>query len=63
LRRAAAGAADDAAGAGSLAGVARASQAEHIRRVLAECGGNRAAACHQLGISATTLWRRLKEAP
>ncbi|MGT2494469.1 helix-turn-helix domain-containing protein [Cupriavidus basilensis] len=25
--------------------------------------GNRAAACHQLGISATTLWRRLKEAP
>jgi len=46
----------------SLAGVARASQAEHIRRVLAECGGNRAVACAQLGISATTLWRRLREA-
>jgi len=45
----------------SLAGVAKASQAEHIRRVLAECGGNRTAACAQLGISATTLWRRLKE--
>ncbi|WP_458764028.1 propionate catabolism operon regulatory protein PrpR [Cupriavidus basilensis] len=54
---------DDSTEAGSLAGVARVSQAEHIRRVLAECGGNRAAACHQLGISATTLWRRLKEAP
>jgi len=45
----------------SLAGVSRASQAEHIRRVLAECGGNRAAACAQLGISSTTLWRRLRE--
>ncbi len=45
----------------SLAGVARASQAEHIRRVLAECGGNRTEACHRLGISPTTLWRRLKE--
>ncbi|SDP39622.1 transcriptional regulator, propionate catabolism operon regulatory protein [Ralstonia sp. 25mfcol4.1] len=49
------------AGTQSLAGVAKASQAEHIRRVLAECGGNRAAACAQLGISATTLWRRLRE--
>ncbi|MCD9123383.1 propionate catabolism operon regulatory protein PrpR [Cupriavidus sp. UGS-1] len=46
----------------SLAGVARSSQAEHIRRVLDECGGDRAAACHLLGISPTTLWRRLKEA-
>lgn len=44
-----------------LSGVARASQGEHIRRVLDECGGDRAAACHILGISATTLWRRLKE--
>lgn len=51
----------DAVQGRSLAGVARASQAEHIRRVLAECGGNRAAACHVLGISATTLWRRLRE--
>lgn len=56
----AAGYASAAGGNRSLAGVARASQAEHIRRVLAECGGDRAAACHLLGISATTLWRRLK---
>lgn len=49
-----------AAASRSLAGVARASQAEHIRRVLAECGGNRTEACHLLGISPTTLWRRLK---
>ncbi|WP_420994315.1 propionate catabolism operon regulatory protein PrpR [Cupriavidus sp. 30B13] len=48
-------------GSQSLAGMARASQAEHIRHVLAQCGGNRAAACHLLGISATTLWRRLRE--
>jgi propionate catabolism operon transcriptional regulator len=45
----------------SLAGVGRATEAEHVRRVLAECGGNRAAACAQLGISATTLWRRLRD--
>jgi propionate catabolism operon transcriptional regulator len=45
----------------SLAGAARASQADHIRRVLAECGGDRVAACQLLGISPTTLWRRLKE--
>jgi propionate catabolism operon transcriptional regulator len=51
----------DGAPAQSLAGVAKASQAEHIRRVLADCGGNRAAACAQLGISPTTLWRRLRE--
>ena len=50
------------AGNRSLAGVARSSQAEHIRRVLDECGGDRTAACHLLGISPTTLWRRLKEA-
>lgn len=47
----------------SLAGVARASQAEHIRQVLAQCGGNRTQACHLLGISPTTLWRRLRDAP
>ncbi len=46
----------------SLAGVAHASEAEHIRRVLAECGGDRNAACHILGISPTTLWRRLRAA-
>ncbi|MNT88413.1 Bacterial regulatory protein, Fis family [compost metagenome] len=46
----------------SLAGVKQSSEVEHIRRVLAECGGDRAAACHILGISPTTLWRRLKAA-
>ncbi|MGY8527363.1 propionate catabolism operon regulatory protein PrpR [Paracidovorax citrulli] len=45
-----------------LSQVARSSQAEHIRRVLDQCNGDRVAACHLLNISATTLWRRLKEA-
>lgn len=46
----------------SLARVKQSSEVEHIRRVLAECGGDRTAACHVLGISPTTLWRRLKAA-
>ena len=46
----------------SLARVKQSSEVEHIRRVLAECGGDRTAACHILGISPTTLWRRLKAA-
>jgi propionate catabolism operon transcriptional regulator len=41
-------AADDAAG-----------ERRALERVLAECGGNRAAAAARLGISRTTLWRRL----
>ncbi|MFZ5510793.1 MAG: sigma-54 interaction domain-containing protein [Pseudomonadota bacterium] len=32
-----------------------------IRRVLAECRGNRAEAARRLGMSRTTLWKRLKE--
>ncbi|MET0497213.1 MAG: propionate catabolism operon regulatory protein PrpR [Steroidobacteraceae bacterium] len=32
----------------------------NIDRVLRECGGNQAEACKRLGISRTTLWRRLK---
>jgi transcriptional regulator with PAS, ATPase and Fis domain len=34
-----------------------------IRRVLGECGGNRAQAARRLGISTTTLWRRLARGP
>ncbi len=34
---------------------------EHIRRVLESCGGNRARAAEILGVSAVTLWRKLKE--
>jgi two-component system response regulator AtoC len=41
----------------SLADVER----EHIRRVLARHGGNATAAARQLGISRTTLWRKLRQ--
>jgi len=41
----------------SLAEVER----EHILAVLAACGGNKARAAAALGISSTTLWRKLKE--
>jgi len=41
----------------SLADVER----EHIRRVLKRHGGNSTAAAQQLGISRTTLWRKLRE--
>jgi propionate catabolism operon transcriptional regulator len=34
---------------------------EMIRRVLAECEGNRDEACRRLGIGRTTLWRKLKQ--
>jgi propionate catabolism operon transcriptional regulator len=34
---------------------------EHIRRVLARHRGNATAAARQLGISRTTLWRKLRE--
>jgi len=35
------------------------SSVESIRRVIAECGGNRVLASRKLGISRTTLWRKL----
>ena len=34
---------------------------EHIERVLARHRGNATAAAKQLGISRTTLWRKLRE--
>jgi propionate catabolism operon transcriptional regulator len=33
-----------------------------IKRVLAECGGDRDEACKRLGIGRTTLWRKLRQA-
>lgn len=45
-----------------LRAATRAKELAHIRRVLAECGGDREAACKRLGIGRTTLWRKLKEA-
>jgi propionate catabolism operon transcriptional regulator len=34
---------------------------EHIKAVLAECGGDRDEVCRRLGIGRTTLWRKLKQ--
>ncbi|MCQ0037722.1 helix-turn-helix domain-containing protein, partial [Burkholderia glumae] len=34
-------------------------EADEIRAVLDACGGDRARACAVLGISKTTLWRKL----
>ncbi len=34
---------------------------EHIRRTLEDCSGNKARAARKLGISTTTLWRRLND--
>ncbi|WP_457601030.1 sigma 54-interacting transcriptional regulator [Hydrogenivirga sp.] len=36
-------------------------EAERIRRVLYECGGNKSLAARVLGMHRTTLWRKLKE--
>ncbi|MEK8087565.1 propionate catabolism operon regulatory protein PrpR [Aquabacterium sp. A3] len=40
-----------------------AQEVDHLRQVLAACGGDRQQAARQLGISRTTLWRKLKTAP
>jgi len=34
---------------------------EILSRALKECGGNRAEAARRLGMSRTTLWKRLKQ--
>lgn len=42
-----------------LRNAGREAERDHIRRVLAESGGDKAEAARRLGISRTTLWRRL----
>ncbi|WP_332455054.1 helix-turn-helix domain-containing protein, partial [Alcaligenes faecalis] len=37
------------------------SEQEHLAKVLEECGGNRALAAQRLGISRSTLWRKLRK--
>ncbi len=46
--------------AADLKGASRSREQAYIRQVLAECGGDQGAAAKRLGISRTTLWRRLK---
>ncbi|ESS37787.1 Propionate catabolism operon regulatory protein PrpR [Burkholderia cenocepacia KC-01] len=53
----AAGAADD--DARTLQARRRRAEADEIRAVLDACGGDRDRACAMLGISKTTLWRKL----
>ncbi|HMN46648.1 MAG TPA: propionate catabolism operon regulatory protein PrpR [Povalibacter sp.] len=36
-------------------------EADWVRKVLEECGGDRDEACRRLGIGRTTLWRKLKQ--
>lgn len=47
---------------GSTKSVAVGPDLAHIQAVLAQCGGDRGQACQRLGISRTTLWRRLQRA-
>ena len=42
-------------------GVLHSMEEETILRVLSECGGNRSRAARRLGISTSTLWRKLKK--
>jgi len=48
-------------GAGRTAASLRDDERRAIHRTLEECGGNRAETARRLGISTTTLWRRLRE--
>jgi propionate catabolism operon transcriptional regulator len=47
---------------GPLGALQRATEIEHIREALRAHGGNQAAAARELGISRTTLWRKLRGA-
>jgi two-component system response regulator AtoC len=56
------GATDGEAGQGdSLRGTYRILEKDRIATVLERCGGNRRAAAGELGISRTSLWRKIKE--
>ena len=46
--------------ASALKPAQRLSEREHILATLAECGEDKALACQRLGISRTTLWRKLR---
>ncbi|MDK2125178.1 propionate catabolism operon regulatory protein PrpR [Parachitinimonas caeni] len=50
----------EAAPAPDLPSTRRQQELQHIRKILAACGGDQTEAARQLGISRTTLWRRLK---
>jgi DNA-binding NtrC family response regulator len=54
------GAAAAAGGDLSLAAAREAAEREHIRRVLARCGGRVGDAARALGVSRTTLWERMR---
>jgi propionate catabolism operon transcriptional regulator len=44
----------------NMKSVTRSAESAHIRSALEECGGNVAEASRRLGVSRSTLWRRLK---
>jgi propionate catabolism operon transcriptional regulator len=44
----------------TLRSVRNGNDREHVRRVLADCGGDQAEAAKRLGIGRTTLWRKLR---
>ncbi len=46
---------------GRKSGLLQAEESALIRRVLEECGGNKAETARRLGISPSTLWRRLND--
>lgn len=56
------GAPADVEDAQALKPAQRHSEREHILATLAACGGDKGLACQRLGISRTTLWRKLRAA-
>jgi len=51
---------NDAGRAGSLSAVRQAIERDHAHAVLRACGGDHRAAARELGISRSTLWRKLR---